>query len=271
VSDLLAPFERARYRRASLYDAPEWYDVDYAGYHAEAGFYSLIASQEVPAGEAFVEVGAGTGRISLGLAREGARVHAVEPSRAMREVLLERVGTLDGDAGRVTVEDARLESFVGPVDERVAVVAFPFNAVLHIWSFEELVRSFRHVAARLDREGVFALDLTAPSWQAMAVGDLDWGRLDERTHPVRGTHIVTIDRSTYRRHDRALVSTYRFLEEGHEDEGWEITLEQRMWTYPEILHALDLAGFELHLVFGDVDLSPFYESSPRLLVSALKR
>lgn len=266
--DLLAPFfdDDVVYRRAALYEAPEWYDVDYANYAAEAPFYRMLVAQHVGLGRAYVEVGAGTGRIALAIAKDGARVHAVEPQAEMLEALHAHAEGLDERSGRLTTERASLETFAGP-DEPAGVIAFPFNAVLHIWSFDEMVRSFRHAKERLAPGGLFALDLTGPSWQAISVGGLPWGRVDDRVHPEHGTPIVTCDRTEYRPGDRALVSVYRFLEEG-EEVGWEITLEQRMWTWQEVLWALSKAGCRVEMTFGDVDFRPFSEGSPRLLVAA---
>lgn len=273
MSGLFEPFERVRYRRAAFYDVPDCYDVDYAGYTAELPFYRMLCSQHLRPGGCFVELGAGTGRIGLRFAEEGLRVHAVEPSAAMRGVLLQKLEEkLDASVprGLVTVEDATAGTFEGPADARPDVVALPFNAVLHLGSRQALRESFEHVRARVDERARFAVDLTGPSWDAMCVGGLDWGRVDERVHPRTGERILTCDKTEYRPADRVLVSTFRFVEEGS-DEGEELRLEQRMWTWQEVLHALELAGFEVEMMFGDVDFAPFSEKSPRALVVARPR
>jgi SAM-dependent methyltransferase len=267
--DLLAPFERARYRRAAYYDAPDWYDVDYAGYMAELPFYRMLCSQHLTPGGCFVELGAGTGRISLRFAAEGMRVHAVEPSAAMRRSLEKKLEE-QRPAGRLTLEDADAATFAGPSGEPLEVVALPFNAVLHITTQPALRASFEHVRALLRKGGRFGLDLTGPSWDALALGNLPWGRVDERVHPKTGEIILTCDKTEYRPRDRMLVSTFRFLSEDAL-EGEELVLEQRMWTWQEVMHTLAQSGFELEMVFGDVDFAPFSERSPRALVAARAR
>ena len=250
------------YRRAAIYDAPEWYDVDYAGYRGEEAFYRVVIERHAKAGGATVELGAGTGRLALRLASGGFRVHAVEPAPAMRAVLVERA------RGAFDVEDATALTFIGPA-ARVDCVLFPFNGVLHLETRAELLASFRHVRERLHDDGRFALDLTGPYWEAMLYGPTDWGRDDERVHPVTGQKVRTCDRARYEPRTREMVIEIRYLVEGAAN-VIEITLRQTMWTWQQVLGALDEAGFAVDLLFGDVDMAPFAEGSTRLLVSARK-
>ena len=73
--------------RGDIYDAPDWYDVDYAGYRAEEQFYRLVKARALPESGTIVELGAGTGRLTFALVDSATRIHAVEPARAMRESL----------------------------------------------------------------------------------------------------------------------------------------------------------------------------------------
>lgn len=267
---LFDPFRGVSWRRASLYEDAEWYDVDYVAYVGEQPFYRLLVDKYVPKGAAYVELGAGTGRLSIPFALSGVRVHGVEPGSGMRDILIERACALPDDAGLHTVEDAKGDSFWGPDDAPIGVVAFPFNGLLHIHGHDELSRVLSHVKARLaesgEGRGRFALDLTSPSWEAMARRRLPWGRVEERIHPGTGERVMTCDRVEYDDDTRVLKTVYRFVKPG-EGEGAEVFIEQFMWTYQEVLHALEEAGFLIEMVFGDVDFSPWVEKSPRLLVS----
>lgn len=266
--DPLQAFVGLRYRRRALYEEPGSYDLDYAGYTAELSFYRMLLREHVKDGCVYVELGAGTGRIALPFAREGARVHAVEPARAMRSLLEEKVAREPEEVrARVTVEGSRADDFHGPADVRVTLVSLPFNAVLHLVDGAELRRAFSRAHEALEPGGCFALDMTGPSWAAMGVGDVEWGRVDERVHPTSGRRVLTCDKTRYDAARRMLQSTYRFIEDGAR-KGLELTLEQRMWTWQEVLHALGETGFVVDRVFGDVDFSPFSEKSPRLLVAA---
>lgn len=268
--DTLLPeaLRRARFVQVDIYDAPEWYDVDYAGYRGEEAFYRLVLQSAVRAGGAVVELGVGTGRLALGFAESGYHVHGVEPASAMRALLERKAIQLEAAAHLLTVEAGSADDFRGP-DGRVDVVMFPFNGILHLRTRHALMESFAHVNRRLARDGRFALDCTGPYWDAMLLGPRAWGRTDERVHPQSGRRVLTCDRSRYDPDTRQLRIDIRYLLEG-ESEGVEVALHQTMWTWQEILTALDASGFAVELLFGDVNLAPFEEGSPRLLVCCRK-
>lgn len=261
----------ARYRRGWLYDDPESYDLDYAGYLAELPFYRLVAERFSGGAGAMVELGAGTGRLTLALARLGVRLHAVEPADAMVSMLRRKLALEEREVrARVSVEQATATTFAGPRDSTCHVVILPFNTVLHLDTHEALALTFDHVRDRLAPGGCFSLDLTAPPWLRMSVDESAFGPIDQRVCPRTGNTVLTCDRTRYEPEHRRLRSELRMLPKGSED-GVERWLTQRVWTWQQILRALEVAGFEPQLAFGDVDLRPFEERSPRLLIAALRR
>ncbi len=261
--------DRRTFVEKNIYDAADWYDVDYAAYRGEFTFYRLLVARHARTG-VVVELGAGTGRLTLPLC-EDARLHAVEPSASMRGRLLDKRAKAGFDDARLCVEDGVAAAFVGP-DAPVKLVIFAFNGVLHLSSRDELRRSFEHIRRKLDDDGSFALDLTPPYWETMLRGSVPWGRIDERVHPQSGRRFLTCDRSSYEAATRTTRIDIRYAyADNNDDDGVQITLRQHMWTTPEILQALHDTGFVVDSCFGNVDLSPFSEGSPRLLVSATKR
>lgn len=256
-----------RWRSVGIYEAPEWYDVDYAGYRGEEAFYRLIL-ERCARGHLVVELGAGTGRLALRFADAGFRVHGVEPAAPMRALLLKKADAAGAlDRGTLTVEDATAATFSPP--EAPAVVMFPFNGLLHLHSRDEMLASFGHVRELLRPDGRFALDCTGPYWDAMLFGPTSWGRADERVHPSTGAKVLTCDRSCYDPATRQMRIDIRYLQDGA-DEGVQIELLQTMWTWQQVLGALADSGFAVEQQFGDVDLAPFDEGSPRLLVCATR-
>ncbi|OGQ26432.1 MAG: hypothetical protein A2138_09975 [Deltaproteobacteria bacterium RBG_16_71_12] len=184
----------------------------------------------------------------------------------MRALLIDKAAAagLAGNAG-FTVEDALAATFSPP--DTPAVVLFPFNGLLHLSTRGEVLASFRHVRDVLAPDGRFALDCTGPYWDAMLFGPTAWGRADERVHPTSGAKVLTCDRSAYHAATRQMRIDIRYLIDGA-DEGVQIELRQTMWTWQQVLGALEESGFVVEQQLGDVDLSPFDEGSPRLLVCA---
>ncbi len=279
--------DRRTFRRCGIYDAADWYDVDYAAYRAELTFYRLLLGRHAAGrvGEAariVVELGAGTGRLTLPLVDGGSNgiahtLHAVEPSAPMRALLVAKLKKA-GLADAVVVEDALAATFVGPTSGAIGLVIFAFNGLLHIETRAALHASLLHIHGKLAHDGVLALDMTPPYWETMLRGHVPWGRIDERVHPTSGRRFLTCDRSTYQPTTRTTQIDIRYAYvdavagAGAGDEpGTQIELHQHMWTTPELLQSLDDCGFVVDASFGDVDLSSFDEGSPRLLVSARKK
>ncbi len=264
--------------RAGIYDAADWYDVDYAGYLGELAFYRRVCEGLRPGG-VVVEVGAGTGRLTIPLCGRHSdhashpvgHIHAVEPAASMRGRLERKLMLGLAGACRVDLEDALAHTFVGPQKDGVVVdadiVIFPFNGILHLDSPDLLAVSLRHIFAKTKAGGVFALDMTGPYWESIRRGRVPWGRADERVHPSTGERFWTCDRSAYDAARRVMRIDIRYALVGG-DRLIETSLFQHMWTTNEILQAVCAAGFLVEAAYGDVDLSPFSEGAPRLLLIA---
>jgi SAM-dependent methyltransferase len=254
---------RRRLVEADIYDAGDWYDVDYAGYLGELRFYRQVCDAVVPRDGVIVELGAGTGRLTLPLAAGGRRLHAVEPAASMRARLLHKRSRQGPDG--IVVEDALGHTFVGPPSP--ALVIFPFNGILHVRGRAALDETLHHIRRRLVPGGRLAVDLTGPYWESIRRGRIPWGRVDERVHPTTGVPFLTCDRSAYHGASRLMRIDIRYAP-GDGDDLIQTALFQYMWTTTEILAAVVDAGFAVEEAFGDVDLGPFHEGAPRLLLVA---
>ena len=257
---------RRHFHRADIYDAADWYDVDYAGYRGEVAFYRRLLQRHAPPGAGVaIELGAGTGRLAVPFALDGHAIHAVEPAVAMRAQLVRYAVASNA---LLTVEDAAAATFSGRDGERAPFVYFPFNGLLHLASRDELRSAFTHVHARLADGGRFAFDVTSPYWESMQRGFVPWGRVDERVHPRSGRRFLTCDRARYDAATRTMHIDIRYAYADGDDDGVQTALTQRMWTPVELLSVLEGCDFAVEEIAGDVNGAPFDDGSPRLLVCA---
>ncbi len=147
--------------------------------------YEALA--RVAAGEV-LEIGAGTGRVSLHLARAGHRVVAVEREPAMFSRLLERLRD-EPRAVAANVTPLLGDISTRPFDERFALVICPFNGLAHQLTGAELSCFSRAVQGHLAVDGVFAFDTQRPNpqlWRG-ASGYVPWFRNPEHDVPCRVT------------------------------------------------------------------------------------
>jgi SAM-dependent methyltransferase len=113
---------------------------------------------------AALELGIGTGRIALPLARRGIRVHGIDLSEAMVARLrakpgAERIGVTIGDFATATV------------DGRFSVAYLVFNTIMNLTTQDQQVACFQNVAAHLEPGGCFVIEVMVPALQRLPPGE----------------------------------------------------------------------------------------------------
>ena len=111
-----------------------------------------------------LELGVGTGRIALPLARRGVPVHGIELSRAMAARLRDKPG---GGLIGVTIGDFATAHVDGTF--RLAYVVF--NTIMNLTTQAAQVACFRNVAAHLEPGGCFVVEVGVPDLQRLPPGD----------------------------------------------------------------------------------------------------
>jgi SAM-dependent methyltransferase len=110
-----------------------------------------------------LELGIGTGRIGLPLARRGVPVHGIELSKAMVERLRSKPG---GQDIGVTIGDFA----TARVDGTFSVAYLVFNTIMNLATQAEQVACFRTVAAHLEPGGCFVLEVDVPELRRLPPG-----------------------------------------------------------------------------------------------------
>jgi SAM-dependent methyltransferase len=111
-----------------------------------------------------LELGVGTGRIALPLARRGVPVHGIELSRAMVARLHAKPG---GDGVGVTIGDFATTTVPGTF----AVAYLVFNTIMNLTTQAEQVACFANVAAHLEPGGCFVVEVGVPDLQRLPPGE----------------------------------------------------------------------------------------------------
>ena len=113
---------------------------------------------------AALELGIGTGRIALPLARRGVRVHGIDLSGAMVARLRAKP---DAEQIAVTIGDFATTT----VDGRFSVAYLVFNTIMNLTSQDEQVACFQNAAAHLEEGGCFVIEVMVPALQRLPPGD----------------------------------------------------------------------------------------------------
>ena len=112
-----------------------------------------------------LELGIGTGRIALPLARRGVRVHGIDLSTAMVAKLQEKLGA---EEVGVTVGDLATTK----VDGSFSLAYVVFNTINNLTTQDAQVACFENAAAHLGPGGHFVVEVGMPNTQPLQVFDL---------------------------------------------------------------------------------------------------
>jgi SAM-dependent methyltransferase len=141
------------------------YDASSAGVFAPAVIEPMVdVLAELAGGGAALELGIGTGRIALPLARRGVRVHGIDLSAAMVARLRAKPGA---EGIGVTIGDFATTRVPG----RFSLAYLVFNTIMNLTTQDEQVACFQNVAAHLDDGGCFVIEVMVPELQRLPPGE----------------------------------------------------------------------------------------------------
>ncbi|MFL5582269.1 MAG: class I SAM-dependent methyltransferase [Gemmatimonadaceae bacterium] len=232
-------------------------------------FY-LAEAARAGRGSRVLEVGCGTGRISLPLARAGHAVTGVDLSPAMLarareklaaepEAVRARVALVEGDATRLDVPG-------GPFDLAIA----PFRVLQHLTDVDDQLRCLTSVRRHLAPGGRLAFDVFNPSFASM-VGDrsaevedtpeltLPDGRHLRRTVRVPQVHFVE---------QVSDIEIAYYLRTGSATRRVVQAFRMRWYTPRELEHLLARAGYQVEAMYGGFDRRPLTDGAPEIVVVA---
>ena len=122
-----------------------------------------------------LELGIGTGRIALPLARRGVEVHGIDLSRAM-------VARLRGKPGGKAIPVAIGDFATTTVDGTFSLAYLVFNTIMNLTSQDAQVACFRNAARHLEPGGCFVIECRVPELRRLPPGQdvLPWHVSEER-------------------------------------------------------------------------------------------
>jgi SAM-dependent methyltransferase len=119
---------------------------------------------ELARGGRALELGIGTGRIALPLAKRGVRVQGIDLSEAMVARLRAKPG---GNEIEVTIGDFATANVGGGF----SLVYLVFNTIMNLTSQDEQVSCFQNVGAHLAPGGCFVIEVQVPELQRLPPGE----------------------------------------------------------------------------------------------------
>jgi SAM-dependent methyltransferase len=219
----------------------------------DAGFWEELAG--APPGARVLEIGSGTGRATVALARRAARVVAFDLAPELVAVARARLkGTPNVE---LLVADARTFSFAERFDLIVAVD----DPLVHLIRGSERDEALANVARHLAPGGRFVLDAAwFPPEKRQAAAAPDGLVQERRTN--RGLKV----REVWHCHPQTRRCEARFEYEVGGKPAASASFPGRLWSREELRRRARAAGLRITTLWGDYDRSPWSrQSSPRLI------
>jgi SAM-dependent methyltransferase len=246
------------------------YDAIYAGRDDTAFWQAMAAAGD---GRPVLELGCGTGRVLVPLARAGVEITGLDLSARMLERCRARIAGEPPEVGeRVHLVEADMTTF--DLGRRFGSIICPFAGFQQLRTVDQQLACLGRCRAHLLPQGRLVLDLPnpdpAPAEYARdtlgegegVVQQVDWtdGRRIRWWMTVKG-------------YDRALQCnecevTYEIIEHDGVARRLTETISLRYTFRYELEHLLVRSGFRIVALYGDYDCSPFADESPAMIVVA---
>ena len=239
------------------YADPRLYDLEYANHSEDIAYYTQLATQsEGP----ILELGCGTGRLTLPMARTGTIVDGVDLSEGMLAGLHTKLAAESSDVqGRVRAWKADFREAPDGILQAYDWILWPFNAIHHCTGPEDVVQTLTWIREHLGPNGRVALDAYLPDREL-------YGRDPKRTYehrifrdPRDGQPLHTWEQGWWDEESRThhVVYTYKHRDETEE----KCHLRLRMFEQPELAELIRSAGYSISHSASDFEGSPLRATS----------
>lgn len=235
------------YRDAALYD------LEYRDLVEDIGHYRRLAME---AGEV-LELGCGTGRVSLPMAQTGASVTGVDLSRPMLARLRARI------PADLAVEIVHGDFRHLDLGRTFPLVVLPFNAFHHLYTTAEALSFLERVKTHLHPDGRFGLDMLVPDFRFFEREPE--GVYEMRTYPdPDGGTMKTWENGWY--DPIAQVNHVRYHYQRADGRQQLIEVPMRMWYPQEIFALLRESGWTMLRCDQDFQGTPLGPSALKMVL-----
>jgi ubiquinone/menaquinone biosynthesis C-methylase UbiE len=214
-----------------------------------------------------LDLGAGTGRLTLPLARAGYDVTGIDSAGEMLAIARRRLDAA-GLAGRVTLVEMDFTQV--ELDQQFGLAYCGFNGFLHLIETEEQLAALHAWRRHLRPDGLLVIDVINPHIEQFTAADGDLTLADRWTDPASGHVIHKLVATEIDLADQ-IYTIHRFYDEIGADgvvRRTAITFETRVLFRRELAMLLRQSGYQRLQFYGGHDLGPWEADSPRIIAVA---
>lgn len=254
------------------YDQAEaaYYDLTSMGLKGDLDFYVEEAKK---AGSPVLELGTGTGRISIPIAEAGVDIVGLDVSPDMLSVARQKVESLDEKVhGRIELVEGDMRDF--SLKRKFNLVMIPYRAFLHVLTAEDQHRTLECVREHLADDGRFILNMFDPRLDIITahIGSMASGyrKLSEFTNPATGRRVIFSESRNCDPEAQIINEDFIFEEVAGDGQVVSKTISSMKfrWIYRyEMQYLLENCGFAIEALYGDFQRGPFTYGGEQIWVT----
>jgi SAM-dependent methyltransferase len=245
------------------------YDHTYRSRRADQRFYVAYAAERNA--RRVLELGVGTGRVAIALARAGREVVGVDRMDAMLDRLHGQLARETKDTrARVSLVRADLRAL--KLGRRFPLVIAPFNVLMHLYTRVDVERALRAVRSHLAPGGRFVFDVLMPDLRALVRDPDRYYKGRPITDPTTGRRHAYSEAFEYDAvaQTQVITSAFRDLEDPRIN--FVRPLAHRQFFPAELEALLHYNGFSIEHRWGDWERGPLEAwSESQVIVAKVRR
>lgn len=249
------------------------YDLEHKDFRDDIGLYFNMAERcRAPVGRTSVlELGCGTGRVTVPLAKTGFDIAGVDNSAAMLALARSHVARsgLAEHPGPGSVHLMQMDVQAIEWTDRFALALFPLNGFLHLTKVPDQVAALRGIHRALLPGGLLIIDLPNPHtvFTPTTDGQLYVRRCfqSEQGRPITSLISTQTDLAEQIQH---MALFYDEVDAEGLVRRTAVEMELRFVYRYEMVGLLQQTGFEVEAVYGSYDLDPYEGDSAIMLFVA---
>ena len=250
-------------------DWADAYDSIYSYVREDIPFY---VQEALHSGGPVLELGCGTGRVTVPIAQVGIDVVGLDNSEGMLKRARSKARDLDPGHGNIDLQMGDMREF--SLGRTFPLIIVPFRGFLSLLSIEDQVNCLASIRDHLEPDGRLIFNIFVPDPQ-MLVEDEDAAfHLRDVTDPDTGRTSIVWQQTRVDNHNQIL--SVRLIVDETDVQGtvgrryyrdYQIRYAYRY----EVLHLLERSGFEVVDLYGDFNGTPFDDESGEMVWVARAR
>jgi ubiquinone/menaquinone biosynthesis C-methylase UbiE len=242
-----------------------FYEIEHENMKEDIPFYIEYA-KEVKG--SVLELGCGTGRITIPVAKEGIKITGLDISNEMLNVARKKIEMLDDEVKKnIELVQGEMQNF--EIKQKFRLIFIAFRSFQSLLTKKEQGECLQCVYKHLDKNGTFILDLFAPRHDYLAKEKIS-RKLEKIYDKEKDIYIARRAETTFNLANQTLKENWFY--EWTDKDGqfhrkiWSFELSYLFRYEAELL--LEKYGFKVKNVYGDFNKSPYnYYSGEQIFIA----